>query len=169
MRPSPSVSSRTEMRPTGSVSPTPSGFGMKPRISTTQMRPSASHCIAIGVSTIVRDGKVDMPASYEVVHKAIETFSSPAPAAAKLMVEGNFEVGGIIPLGAAFPFVNDRRINSIEAAAGKVADSVLAAFPTVRAIEVTIHKPHAPIAAITGRLRSRLLQVEHQRMTRRTR
>jgi dihydroneopterin aldolase len=35
----------------------------------------------------------------------------------------------------------------IEAAAGRVADAVLAAFPPVREIEVTIHKPHAPIAA----------------------
>lgn len=35
----------------------------------------------------------------------------------------------------------------IEAAASRVADAVLAAFPTVRAITVTIHKPHAPIAA----------------------
>jgi dihydroneopterin aldolase len=36
----------------------------------------------------------------------------------------------------------------IEAAAGSVANAVLAAFPRVQAIEVTIHKPHAPIAAI---------------------
>jgi dihydroneopterin aldolase len=35
----------------------------------------------------------------------------------------------------------------IEAAAGKVADAVLAKFPRVHAVEVTIHKPHAPIAA----------------------
>jgi dihydroneopterin aldolase len=35
----------------------------------------------------------------------------------------------------------------IEAAAGSVADAVLAAFPRVRKIAVTIHKPHAPIAA----------------------
>ena len=35
----------------------------------------------------------------------------------------------------------------IEAAAGRVADAVLAAFPRVRKITVTIHKPHAPIAA----------------------
>lgn len=72
---------------------------------------------SIGVSTIVRDGKVDLAASYEVVHKAIETFS--APAAGKLMVSGNYEVGGIIPLGAVFSMVNDRKINSVEAAAGK--------------------------------------------------
>jgi 7,8-dihydroneopterin aldolase/epimerase/oxygenase len=35
----------------------------------------------------------------------------------------------------------------IETAAGSVADAVLAAFPRVRKIKVTIHKPHAPIAA----------------------
>jgi len=35
----------------------------------------------------------------------------------------------------------------IEAAAGRVADAVLDAFPRVRRIKVTIHKPHAPIAA----------------------
>ena len=39
------------------------------------------------------------------------------------------------------------RFKLIEAAAGKVADAVLAKFPKVRAVEVTIHKPHAPIAA----------------------
>jgi dihydroneopterin aldolase len=40
-----------------------------------------------------------------------------------------------------------RRFRLIEAAAGEVAGAVLAAFPRVRAIKVTIHKPHAPIAA----------------------
>ena len=40
-----------------------------------------------------------------------------------------------------------QRYKLIEAAAGKVADAVLAAFPRVRKIKVTIHKPHAPIAA----------------------
>ena len=40
-----------------------------------------------------------------------------------------------------------QKFKLIEAAAGKVADAVLAAFPRVRAITVTIHKPHAPIAA----------------------
>ena len=40
-----------------------------------------------------------------------------------------------------------QKFRLIEAAAGKVADMVLAKFPRVRAIEVTIHKPHAPIAA----------------------
>jgi dihydroneopterin aldolase len=40
-----------------------------------------------------------------------------------------------------------QRFRLIEAAAGRVADAVLAAFPRVNRIKVTIHKPHAPIAA----------------------
>jgi 7,8-dihydroneopterin aldolase/epimerase/oxygenase len=40
-----------------------------------------------------------------------------------------------------------QRFRLIEAAAGKVAEAVLAAFPRVSSVEVTIHKPHAPIAA----------------------
>jgi len=40
-----------------------------------------------------------------------------------------------------------QRYRLIEAAAGSVADAVLEGFPRVRAVTVTIHKPHAPIAA----------------------
>ena len=40
-----------------------------------------------------------------------------------------------------------QRFRLIEAAAGKVAAAVLAAFPRVSSVKVTIHKPHAPIAA----------------------
>jgi 7,8-dihydroneopterin aldolase/epimerase/oxygenase len=36
----------------------------------------------------------------------------------------------------------------LERAAGSVADAVLAAFPRIQAIKVTVHKPHAPIAEI---------------------
>ena len=39
------------------------------------------------------------------------------------------------------------RYRLVEAAAGAVADAVLATFPQVRAVRVTVHKPHAPIAA----------------------
>jgi dihydroneopterin aldolase len=41
-----------------------------------------------------------------------------------------------------------QRFRLIEAAAGKLADAVLAKFPRVSSVKVTIHKPHAPIAAI---------------------
>jgi 7,8-dihydroneopterin aldolase/epimerase/oxygenase len=40
-----------------------------------------------------------------------------------------------------------QRFRLIEAAAGRVVDALLAAFPPVRSVRITIHKPHAPIAA----------------------
>lgn len=61
-----------------------------------------------GAATIVRDGKVDMEASYEVVHKAINLFASPG--AAKLAVRDRFELGGILPTGAVYTFVRDRNL-----------------------------------------------------------
>jgi len=72
---------------------------------------------SLGSSTIVRNGKIDVAASYDVVRKTIQLFASPK--GAKLMVEGNYEVAGIIPVGAAYPIVRDRNINSVEALAGK--------------------------------------------------
>jgi dihydroneopterin aldolase len=36
----------------------------------------------------------------------------------------------------------------VEAAAGAVADAILTAFPGVASVQVTVHKPHAPISAI---------------------
>ena len=36
----------------------------------------------------------------------------------------------------------------LERAAGAVSDAIFAAFPRIDAIKVTVHKPHAPIAAI---------------------
>jgi len=42
----------------------------------------------------------------------------------------------------------DANYKLVERAAGAVADAVLADFPKVRAVKVTVHKPHAPIAAI---------------------
>lgn len=72
---------------------------------------------ALGATTFARGGKIDMDASYEILHKAIQIFASPK--ASKLMVQGQYEVAGIVPMGAAYPIVNDRKINSVEAAAGK--------------------------------------------------
>lgn len=40
-----------------------------------------------------------------------------------------------------------RRYKLVEAAAGAVASAILHGFPLVRSIRVTVHKPHAPIAA----------------------
>jgi dihydroneopterin aldolase len=44
----------------------------------------------------------------------------------------------------------DANYKLLESAAGAVADAILAAFPRVVAVKVTVHKPHAPIAAIFG-------------------
>jgi dihydroneopterin aldolase len=41
-----------------------------------------------------------------------------------------------------------KRYRLVEAAAGAIADAVLAAFPRVTRLQVSVHKPHAPIAAV---------------------
>jgi len=89
---------------------------------------------SIGSTTIVKNGKVDIDASYEVVRKVIQVFSSPQ--ASKLMIEGNNEIGGIFPLGAAYPIVRDRKINSVEALSGKK----IAAFDYDKAQGVMIQR-----------------------------
>src|SRR5690606_21433759 len=71
----------------------------------------------LGSTTIVKDGKIDIPASYDVVRKVVQTYASPA--AAKLMVEGNHEVSGITPLSAAYPIRNGPRVHRVEATAGQ--------------------------------------------------
>ncbi len=51
-------------------------------------------------------------------------------------------------VGAASEAFCGRRYRLIEAAAGAVADALLANFPKVIEVVITVHKPHAPIAAI---------------------
>ena len=74
---------------------------------------------SLGATTIVRKGNVDMPASYEVMRKLIQTYAAPSPQVAKLMTNGEHEIAGIAPAGAAYPFVNDRKLSLVEALAGK--------------------------------------------------
>ena len=90
---------------------------MATALRTRQFNPLTAALDSVGASTIVRNGKLDMVGSIEVVRKTVQTFASPK--AASLMVNGNFEVGGIAPLGAAYAFVNDRSISNLEAASGK--------------------------------------------------
>ena len=52
-----------------------------------------------------------------------------------------------------------QKFRLIEAAAGSVADAVLARFPRVQSVRVTIHKPHAPIAATFSDVGVALLRV----------
>jgi Family of unknown function (DUF6091) len=86
-------------------------------IRTRQFNDIAGSLDVLGAATIVRQNKVDVEASFEVVRRYIETMSSAK--AAGLMVSGQYEVAGIFPLGAAYAFVRDRGITSLEAASGK--------------------------------------------------
>ena len=54
-----------------------------------------------------------------------------------------------------------KRHRLVEAAAGAVADAVLAAFPRVARLRVTVHKPHAPIAAVFADVGVTLVRVRH--------
>ena len=40
-----------------------------------------------------------------------------------------------------------QRYRLVEAAAGAIAEALLTSFPAVTSVRVTVHKPHAPIAA----------------------
>jgi len=55
--------------------------------------------------------------SNKIMEKALATLANPA--LASKMVQGKYEVAGIAPAGAAFLFVKDRSINSVEKLAGK--------------------------------------------------
>jgi 7,8-dihydroneopterin aldolase/epimerase/oxygenase len=54
-----------------------------------------------------------------------------------------------------------RNFRLVEAAAAQVTDAVLAAFPHVTSVRVTVHKPHAPIAAIFNDVGVTILRKRH--------
>ena len=63
-----------------------------------------------GTATIIKDGQVDLNASYAVVHKAVQVLASPG--AAKLNVQEPFEIAGIIGTGALYTMARDRTLFS---------------------------------------------------------
>jgi TRAP-type C4-dicarboxylate transport system substrate-binding protein len=65
-------------------------------------------------ATIEAVGAID---NYEQMRKLVGMLANPK--AKKYMIEGDYEVAGIMPAGAVFVFVRDKAINSVEAAAGK--------------------------------------------------
>jgi hypothetical protein len=86
----------------------------------------AGHCDAVGLTgtrirpfnkftaTIEAVGAID---DYDQMRKLVGMLANPK--ASKYMIEGDYEVAGIMPAGAVFVFVRDKAINSVEAAAGK--------------------------------------------------
>jgi hypothetical protein len=55
--------------------------------------------------------------TYQQMNDLVQLLASPK--VGDLMIDGDYEVAGVVPLGAAYVFVNDRAINSVEKAAGK--------------------------------------------------
>ncbi|WP_024517436.1 dihydroneopterin aldolase [Bradyrhizobium sp. Tv2a-2] len=51
-------------------------------------------------------------------------------------------------VGTATDAFKNANYKLLERAAGAVADAILSSFTKVRAVKVTVHKPHAPIAEI---------------------
>ena len=72
---------------------------------------------SMGSSLVVRNGTVDMAASYDALRRVITVLSSPQ--GMKLLREGAHEVGGILPVGAAYPMIRDRQHTRIDQLAGQ--------------------------------------------------
>jgi hypothetical protein len=65
-------------------------------------------------------GSIDAPGNlrnYQEVKTLLKLLSNPSYS--QLGISGKYQVVGIVPIGSVFVMVNDRRINSIEKAAGK--------------------------------------------------
>lgn len=65
-------------------------------------------------------GSIDAPGnlrSYEEMKTLLRALSNPA--FQPMSVTGRYQIAGVVPIGALFVMVNDRKINSIEKAAGK--------------------------------------------------
>ncbi|NBD19531.1 hypothetical protein GTZ97_02435 [Aquabacterium fontiphilum] len=61
-----------------------------------------------GAATIIKDGRVDLDASYTVIDKAIQILA--ADAAAKLNIQDGHEIAGIVSTGALYTMVRDRTL-----------------------------------------------------------
>ncbi|MDO9236843.1 MAG: DUF6091 family protein [Aquabacterium sp.] len=72
---------------------------------------------SFGATLILRQGKVDHAAGHEVVRMASQIFASPA--ASNMVIQGKYEMAGLIDVGAVYAVVHDRRMNTPEAMAGK--------------------------------------------------
>ena len=77
-------------------------------------------------------------------------------------IEDTLHYGQVIK--AASSTFNAKPYNLIEAAAGAVGDDLLARFPKIVSVRVTVHKPSAPVAAIIDDL---AVTVERRRDDRR--
>lgn len=93
------------------IAPVATGFRIRP------FNAISGSIDSMGSALMTKGGKVDMGGSYGVLKRVITAFSSPQ--AVKLMREGAHEVGGILPVGAAYPMIKDRSVTSLDQLAGK--------------------------------------------------
>ncbi|PTQ90422.1 putative solute-binding protein [Agitococcus lubricus] len=86
----------------------------------------AGQCEGVAISTMRAKqfnffiGSVDSPGAlptFKHVRELVNTLANPK--LNNLTINGPYQVAAVIPLGAAYVFVNDRRIDSVEKAAGK--------------------------------------------------
>jgi len=61
-----------------------------------------------GAATIVKDGKVDIDASYQVIGQAVRALATPQ--AERLVIDGPNEVVGVVPAGATYMLMRDRTL-----------------------------------------------------------
>lgn len=62
-------------------------------------------------------GGIGAVPSHEVMRNVINTISTPQ--ASKLMIEGQYEVAGMLPTGPVYLFLRDRTLNTVEELSGK--------------------------------------------------
>ncbi|KGM40770.1 hypothetical protein JY96_13900 [Aquabacterium sp. NJ1] len=72
---------------------------------------------SFGAALILRQGKVDHAAGHEVIRMASQIFN--APSASSYVVQGKYEMAGLIDVGAVYAVVRDKRMSTPEAMAGK--------------------------------------------------
>ncbi len=86
----------------------------------------AGQCEGVAITTLRAKqfnrmvGSIDSPGNlpdYEHVKSLLKALSNPV--LASLGINGRYQVVGVAPIGSIFVMVNDRRINSLEKAAGK--------------------------------------------------
>ena len=57
--------------------------------------------------------------SYEAMRTVISVIASDTPSINKQLVSGPYEVGGVVPMGAAFLFLKDQELDTVEELSGK--------------------------------------------------
>src|SRR5690554_8172526 len=72
--------------------------------------------------------------THTVMRNLINTISTPQ--ASKLMVEGRYEVAGMLPAGPIYLFLRDRNVNTVEALSGKRIATFEYDEPSIKLVKI---------------------------------